>query len=113
MEGDPHRLSQILSNLLGNAAKFTPDGGNIRLTLERQGDEALLAVRDSGIGVPAAMQDKIFDMFAQADNPLDRGSAGLGVGPRLPRRWWKCTAVRLTFTAKARARAANSGCGFR
>ena len=80
MEGDPHRLSQILSNLLGNAAKFTPDGGNIRLTLERQGDEALLAVRDSGIGVPAAMQDKIFDMFAQADNPLDRGSAGLGVG---------------------------------
>lgn len=80
MEGDPHRLSQILSNLLGNAAKFTPDGGQIRLTLEKRGDEALLAVRDSGIGIPAAMQEKVFDMFAQAGHPLDRGATGLGVG---------------------------------
>jgi PAS domain S-box-containing protein len=80
MEGDPNRLSQILSNLLGNAAKFTPDGGHIRLTLEKHEDEALLAVRDSGIGIPAAMQDKIFDMFAQAGHPLDRSATGLGMG---------------------------------
>jgi CheY-like chemotaxis protein len=80
MEGDPNRLSQILSNLLGNAAKFTPDGGHIRLTLEKHEDEVLLAVRDSGIGIPAAMQDKIFDMFAQASHPLDRAATGLGMG---------------------------------
>lgn len=80
MDGDPHRLSQIVSNLLGNAAKFTPDRGQIRLTLERQGDHAVLAVRDSGIGIPVAMQHKIFEMFAQAGHALDRSATGLGVG---------------------------------
>ncbi len=79
VEVDPHRLAQIYSNLLTNAAKYTPEGGEISLTVELLDTEVLVRVRDNGIGIPTAQQEHIFDMFGQVDNQRS-GSAGLGIG---------------------------------
>jgi CheY-like chemotaxis protein/two-component sensor histidine kinase len=84
LDADPSRLAQVVSNLLNNAAKYTPPGGCIRLTAERQDAQAVISVRDSGIGIPAPMLDRIFDMFTQVDRK-DRGDTGLGIGLTLVR----------------------------
>jgi PAS domain S-box-containing protein len=86
LEADATRLSQVVSNLLNNAAKFTPRGGHITLRVEREGDQAVLRVRDTGVGIPAEALPVIFDMFAQADHTLERSHSGLGVGLTLVRR---------------------------
>jgi signal transduction histidine kinase/DNA-binding response OmpR family regulator len=86
IRGDETRLAQVLSNLLNNAAKFTPEGGKISITLERAGDEAIFHVRDTGIGIPAEMLSTIFDLFTQVDRSLDRSQGGLGIGLTLVRR---------------------------
>eukprot|EP00913_Durusdinium_trenchii_P008905 g8371.t1 len=65
LNADPHRLSQVLSNLLNNSAKYTPDGGHIRLAAERETDAILITVSDNGIGIPAEKLDSIFEMFTQ------------------------------------------------
>jgi signal transduction histidine kinase/ActR/RegA family two-component response regulator len=85
LDGDPHRLTQILSNLLNNAAKYTPRGGCIRVSAEPQQDEIAIVVRDSGIGIPAEMREAIFEMFAQVRHPSEPGHAGLGIGLTLAR----------------------------
>src|SRR5262249_9632170 len=84
--GDATRLAQVLSNLLNNAAKFTTEGGQIRLALERVDGAALFRVRDNGIGIPPEMLASIFDLFTQADHSLDRSQGGLGIGLTLVRR---------------------------
>lgn len=86
LEADAARLSQVLSNLLNNAAKFTPRGGHITLRVEREDEEAVLRVRDTGAGISAEALPLIFEMFAQADRTLERNHAGLGVGLTLVRR---------------------------
>jgi CheY-like chemotaxis protein len=86
LEADATRLAQVLSNLLNNAAKFTPRGGHITLRVEREGDHAVLRVRDTGIGIPPEALPGIFEMFAQADHSLERSHTGLGVGLTLVRR---------------------------
>lgn len=85
MRGDAHRLTQALSNVLNNAASFTPRGGRIELTLEQQNDEIVISVGDSGIGIPPDMLDGIFDIFVQADYVPDGSHHGLGVGLALTR----------------------------
>ncbi|MCC8397688.1 response regulator [Paraburkholderia sp. MMS20-SJTR3] len=80
IEGDAIRLEQIVTNLLGNAAKYTPAGGRIELKLVRNGEEAVLTVTDNGIGMTADFLPTIFTLFVQAERPLDRASAGLGLG---------------------------------
>ncbi|HEX7908761.1 MAG TPA: PAS domain S-box protein, partial [Paraburkholderia sp.] len=80
VDGDPVRLLQVIGNLLSNASKFTEGGGRIELRLEREGDQALVRVRDNGIGITEAQRARIFDMFAQADNSLERTRSGLGIG---------------------------------
>jgi PAS domain S-box-containing protein len=80
IEADPARLAQAISNLLGNAAKYTERGGRIWLEAVRRGDEAVIAVRDTGIGIAAAMLPRIFAMFAQADASPRGAQGGLGVG---------------------------------
>jgi len=80
IQGDKVRLAQIVSNLLINAAKYTPRGGRIDLTVRREGREVIVAVRDTGIGIPPAMQGRIFDLFAQVDCSTTRSSGGLGIG---------------------------------
>jgi CheY-like chemotaxis protein len=86
LEADVTRLSQVLLNLLNNAAKYTEQGGRIRLTAERQGDQALIRVQDNGIGIPPAMLSRIFDMFTQVDRSLERAQGGLGIGLTLVQR---------------------------
>jgi signal transduction histidine kinase len=83
--GDRARLTQVLSNLLNNAAKYTPSGGQIYFSLEQEGDDAVFRVRDTGIGIPANMLEKVFDMFIQIDSGLDRTHGGLGIGLTLVR----------------------------
>jgi CheY-like chemotaxis protein/two-component sensor histidine kinase len=74
------RLSQVIGNLLNNAAKYTKSGGHIWLTLEQAGNEGLIRVRDNGIGIPQHMLPRIFDMFTQVDDSLDRAQGGIGIG---------------------------------
>jgi two-component system, chemotaxis family, CheB/CheR fusion protein len=80
VHGDPARLLQVIENLLTNAAKYTPPGGEIRLCLARDGDTATLEVGDSGIGIAKEHLESIFGLFTQLDSSLDRSERGLGVG---------------------------------
>jgi two-component system CheB/CheR fusion protein len=86
LEADEARLAQVLGNLLGNAAKFTPSGGSIWLTAERVGDELVLRVRDTGAGLPAALLPHVFDLFVQGDGSPDAARGGLGIGLTVVRR---------------------------
>ena len=86
LEGDFARLVQVVSNLLTNAAKFTPAGGRITLTTQQTGDRATLRVRDSGVGIARELQAKIFDLFVQGDGGLARTQGGLGIGLTLVKR---------------------------
>jgi PAS domain S-box-containing protein len=84
LNADPVRIAQVLANLLNNAAKYTPAGGDIRLTVRRDGDAAVISVRDSGVGIPHHMLERVFDMFTQVDATSAHG--GLGIGLTLARR---------------------------
>ncbi len=85
LEADPVRLEQVFVNLLNNAAKYTDIGGRIWLKLEKEGNEAILRVRDTGIGISPEMLPRVFDLFTQANNSLDRSQGGLGIGLTLVR----------------------------
>jgi two-component system, chemotaxis family, CheB/CheR fusion protein len=85
VEGDPARLQQVESNLLHNAAKYTPRGGHVELELRRDGNHAQLSVRDDGMGIQPDMLHKVFDLFVQNERTLDRADGGLGVGLTLVR----------------------------
>jgi signal transduction histidine kinase len=78
IEGDAGRLEQVLSNVVGNAIKFTPPGGRIDLACRAAGDGVELAVTDTGPGIPPDHLDKLFDRFWKAD-PASRQGAGLGL----------------------------------
>ena len=80
IDGDPTRLTQIVSNLLNNAAKYTHPGGKILLATERIGDEVAIRVKDNGSGIAPDMLPRIFELFVQADNSLNRTHGGLGIG---------------------------------
>jgi signal transduction histidine kinase len=80
LDGDPTRLSQVFSNLLTNAAKYTDSGGEICLSAERQNGEIVVSVRDTGIGIDAVHLSSIFDMFSQVEPALSRSQGGLGIG---------------------------------
>jgi len=80
LNADPTRLAQMLGNLLTNACKFTDKGGRIFLTVEREGVQAVIRVRDTGIGIAADQLTRIFDMFTQLDTSLERSVSGLGIG---------------------------------
>ncbi|HEY2838294.1 MAG TPA: ATP-binding protein [Pirellulales bacterium] len=84
---DVARLTQVFANILNNAAKYTPPGGSIELTANRNGDHALVCLRDNGAGIPANMLQSIFEMFRQVDQTLARSCGGLGIGLMLARRF--------------------------
>ncbi|HEY9385200.1 MAG TPA: PAS domain S-box protein [Gemmatimonadales bacterium] len=86
LDADLTRLAQVVSNLLNNASKYTESGGRIRLTGRREGREAVITVRDTGIGIPPELQGRIFEMFAQVDRSLERSQGGLGIGLHLAQR---------------------------
>ncbi|MBB3223618.1 response regulator [Pseudoduganella umbonata] len=85
VDGDSVRLTQVVGNLLNNAAKFTAPGGRIALAACLEGDEAVIRVTDNGIGIPAEQAETIFDLFAQAGHSPDRVQDGLGIGLSLVR----------------------------
>ncbi len=76
----------MFTNLLNNAAKYTEPGGRIQLTAMKANDEAVIRIRDNGVGIPPEMLDSIFDLFVQADRSLDRSNGGLGIGLTLVHR---------------------------
>lgn len=85
VNADPVRLSQVIANLLNNAAKYTERGGWIRLSYGREGEEAVVRVQDNGVGISATMLPRVFEMFAQVDRSLNRAQGGLGIGLSLVR----------------------------
>ncbi|HXJ19648.1 MAG TPA: chemotaxis protein CheB [Polyangia bacterium] len=85
IDGDASRLQQIQANLLNNAAKYTPGGGQVRLSLSAEDGLAVIRIKDTGAGIPRDMKDSIFDLFVQSKRTLDRSGGGLGVGLTLVR----------------------------
>ena len=77
---DPDKLRQVFTNLIGNALKFSPDGGEIELGAENRGEEILLTCRDTGIGIPEAERERIFEKFYQVDSSATRRFGGAGLG---------------------------------
>jgi PAS domain S-box-containing protein len=86
LDADPVRLSQVLSNLLQNAAKYTPEGGLLSLSAEERGQEVSISVRDNGVGISPEILPRIFDLFVQGDQSLARSHGGLGIGLTLARK---------------------------
>jgi signal transduction histidine kinase/ActR/RegA family two-component response regulator len=86
LQADPARLAQVFANLLDNAAKYTDPGGQIHLSVRRQGSEVFISVRDTGIGIPAQYLPRLFEMFSQVNPALERTQGGLGIGLALARR---------------------------
>jgi hypothetical protein len=109
--GDFARLSQVIGNILNNAAKYTSEGGKIELSASAERGEALISVRDNGIGIDAALLPHVFELFTQGERSLDRSQGGLGRRPHRGRAASStCTraASRCTATASARARCSAS-----
>jgi two-component system, chemotaxis family, CheB/CheR fusion protein len=86
IDADETRIEQIVTNLVGNALKFTPPGGTIAVSVRNEGQRALLTVKDTGVGIPADVLPTIFDLFVQSERSLDRSQGGLGIGLTLVRR---------------------------
>ena len=86
VDGDRTRLAQVFGNLLNNAAKYTEAGGRIRVAVERQGGDVVVAVEDNGVGIPAHLLTRVFDMFAQVDRSLEKSQGGLGIGLNIVKR---------------------------
>ena len=86
INGDMTRITQVAVNLLNNAAKYTPEGGDIWVSVAREGLDAMIRVRDNGTGIAPQMIDNIFDLFAQGERTIDRSEGGLGIGLTLARR---------------------------
>jgi signal transduction histidine kinase/ActR/RegA family two-component response regulator len=86
VNADGARLIQVFANVLNNAVKFTPPGGHIWFTAEQQLDEAVVRIRDTGVGIAPDLLPRVFDMFHQGESALERSSGGLGIGLTLARR---------------------------
>jgi signal transduction histidine kinase len=86
MQGDETRIEQIVGNLVVNALKYTPEGGEIDVSVATEAGEAVLRVRDTGIGLPPALLPRIFDLFVQGERGVERAKGGLGIGLTLVRR---------------------------
>jgi CheY-like chemotaxis protein len=85
IDGDEVRLTQVLANILSNAARYTPEGGTVSVTAAREGDLIVVRVRDTGVGIDAALLPVVFDMFVQGARGPDRAQGGLGIGLSLVR----------------------------
>ena len=99
---------QIFANVLNNAVKFTPRGGHIWFTAERQSDEAVVRIRDTGIGIAPDVLPRVFDMFQQAEPILERSDGGLGIGLTLARRLVEMHEGRIEIRSPGPARGPKS-----
>jgi PAS domain S-box-containing protein len=108
VEADPARLRQVVGNLIHNATKFTPQGGMIDVVMYRKDGQAILRVRDTGIGISEAMMPRIFDLFTQGETSPDRKEGGLGIGLTLAKQLVEMHGGRI----EARSRGIGTGCEF-
>jgi PAS domain S-box-containing protein len=108
LDADLSRLAQVLSNLLNNAAKYTRPGGHVWLTAERRNGNAVIRVRDNGMGIPPPMLRKVFDMFTQVGGTTDHSQGGLGIGLTLVKRLVELHGGRV----EARSEGTNKGSEF-
>jgi len=97
---DPDRFIQVMSNLLSNAAKYSPPGGRVRVFSERRGDAVRLCVRDEGPGIPDKFRDRIFEKFSQADSSATRAKGGTGLGLHIARRFIEHMQGRIGFDSE-------------
>jgi signal transduction histidine kinase len=102
---DPVRVEQVLTNLLTNAAKYTPDGGKIWVAAKRDGDSVLFSVRDNGIGISPEVLPRIFDLFVQGERAREHDEGGLGIGLALVRK------ISEMHGGSVRASSAGKNCG--
>ncbi|HXC50018.1 MAG TPA: PAS domain S-box protein [Candidatus Limnocylindrales bacterium] len=86
LDADFTRMSQVIANLLNNAARYTPRGGLVRLVVEASAEEAVIRVQDNGIGIPAPMLAQVFELFTQVDGSLAKSQSGLGIGLTIVKR---------------------------
>ena len=86
IHGDSARLQQVVNNLLSNANKYTPEGGSVHVAVHVEQGQAVISVRDDGIGIEAELLPRVFDLFEQGKRALDRNQGGLGVGLTLVQR---------------------------
>jgi signal transduction histidine kinase len=86
LDADHDRLVQVIGNLLNNSAKYSLDGGQIRLAARPEGDTVVIEISDAGLGIPKEMLSQVFDMFTQVNSALDRSQGGLGIGLALVKR---------------------------
>jgi PAS domain S-box-containing protein len=86
VHADPVRLGQVVGNLINNACRYTDPGGHIRISVRRDGSDAVVAVRDNGIGIPQQSLSSIFEIFSQVNSSFERSQGGLGIGLHLARR---------------------------
>jgi len=107
VNADPTRLAQIITNLLDNAVKFTPSGGSVDVDVVREGQEAVLRVSDTGIGIDPQMLPKVFELFTQAEQPMDRAVGGLGLGLTLSRRLVEMHGGTITVASDGRGQGAQ------
>ncbi|HVX10744.1 MAG TPA: chemotaxis protein CheB [Pirellulales bacterium] len=105
VNGDSARLQQAITNLLDNACKYTPAGGHIWLSAQPEGDEVVVRIKDTGIGIEPALLEKVFDLFVQTERTLDRASGGMGVGLTLVR------SIAQLHDGNVEAHSAGTGCG--
>ena len=96
LDADPARLAQIVANLVTNAAKYTESGGRIELGARIEGGEVAVSIRDNGIGIPADMQSRVFDIFTQVDRSLEKSQGGLGIGLSIAKRLVEMHGGRIT-----------------
>jgi signal transduction histidine kinase len=109
LEGDLVRLAQVVSNLLLNAAKYTDQAGHIWLDGQRDGQEAVMRVRDTGIGIDPALLPEVFDLFVQSDRSLARSQGGLGIGLTLVKRLVELHGGSVTASSPASPRQIGGG----
>jgi signal transduction histidine kinase/ActR/RegA family two-component response regulator len=100
VDGDDARLVQVFANVLNNAVKFTPRGGQISFTANRYADEAVVLIRDNGVGITPDVLPRVFDLFHQAEPILERSSGGLGIGLTLTRRLVEMHGGRIAISSR-------------
>lgn len=104
VSGDPTRLVQVVSNLLTNAAKYTPEGGHIWISAAVEGGATAIRVRDDGVGIPQEMLSRVFDLFTRVEPAADSRAEGLGIGLALVRRLVELHGGTVEVTSEGRGR---------
>jgi PAS domain S-box-containing protein len=107
VSADPTRLAQVITNMLDNAVKFTPSGGTVDVDVLREGQEAIVRVSDTGVGIAPEMLARVFELFAQVEQPLDRSVGGLGIGLTLSRRLVEMHGGTITAASEGHGRGAQ------